>query len=598
MNKKTFFSFVKKTTLKYCSRQSILRLLTAWLIVATCFVAKSSISFTDFLFFQNISLIWMIAETFVLWLALGNIKNEHLIAILLITVTVLYCFFSLKKEHDIYFLFGCVAITAIMISFINIDTFKIQLSSRKLWIFAILSIFLITICVGGVCCMINNNNWTPNYDFGIFSQMYYYMKKIGLPYTTCERNRLLNHFAVHFSPIYYLLLPVYFFIPTPNTLLILQCLVTFSGVIPLILLCKHQKQSNLSAAAFSLCYLLYPSFTGGCYYYLHENNFLAPLTLWLIYGFEKKRKRFIIPFTILLLAVKEDAPVYVAIIAFYFFFKDCIRFIKAKQEKKIVTSYGLWVFLIAIIYFAIVLKFLSGSGEGVMTGRYDNYIYDNSGNLLTMISAVIKNPIYVINQCLTSEKLIFILEMLLPLGFLPVFNKKAENWILTIPFLLVNLMTNYTYQYNIHFQYAFGSGALLIYLAMINYKELSEKRKKILLVSVASAILVFSYNYENSFHYYWKQYAPETPTLQREVMNEAFSLIPQDASVACSTFLVTALSQRDEVYQIENQQLNTDYYVLDLRYNTSEYDPEYYKSSPNYETIFYEEGIIAVFKAL
>lgn len=53
----------------------------------------------------------------------------------------------------------------------------------------------------------------PTYDFGIFSQMFHSMRTTGLPVTTCERDRVLSHFAVHVSPIYYLFLPFYALFP-------------------------------------------------------------------------------------------------------------------------------------------------------------------------------------------------------------------------------------------------------------------------------------------------------------------------------------------------------------------------------------------------
>lgn len=36
-------------------------------------------------------------------------------------------------------------------------------------------------------------NYASAYDFGIFSQMYYYMDKGLSPLTTCERDGLLSH---------------------------------------------------------------------------------------------------------------------------------------------------------------------------------------------------------------------------------------------------------------------------------------------------------------------------------------------------------------------------------------------------------------------
>ena len=73
----------------------------------------------------------------------------------------------------------------------------------------------------------------PTFDFGIFSQMFHQMRTTGLPVTTVERDGPLSHFAVHVSPIYYLLLPFYCIYPKPVTLQVLQAAVLASAVIPL-----------------------------------------------------------------------------------------------------------------------------------------------------------------------------------------------------------------------------------------------------------------------------------------------------------------------------------------------------------------------------
>ena len=50
---------------------------------------------------------------------------------------------------------------------------------------------------------------SSTYDMGIFTQMYQYMSRTGLPLTTLERDMLLSHFKIHISPILYLLLPIF-----------------------------------------------------------------------------------------------------------------------------------------------------------------------------------------------------------------------------------------------------------------------------------------------------------------------------------------------------------------------------------------------------
>ena len=104
---------------------------------------------------------------------------------------------------------------------------------------------------------------TPTFDFGIFCQMFYNMRKSGLPMTTVERDGLLSHFAVHVSPIYYLLLPFYALFPAPATLQVLQAAVITSAVIPLWKIGKHHGLTGPQRTLVCAMLLLYPAFSGG-----------------------------------------------------------------------------------------------------------------------------------------------------------------------------------------------------------------------------------------------------------------------------------------------------------------------------------------------
>ena len=96
---------------------------------------------------------------------------------------------------------------------------------------------------------------SPNYDFGLFCNMFHYMKETGLPLVTSERNGLLSHFAVHFSPILYLLVPFAFIFDTLTVLVFAQILLVFAGVFPIFLICRQVKLSNAKSAIMSLLYI-------------------------------------------------------------------------------------------------------------------------------------------------------------------------------------------------------------------------------------------------------------------------------------------------------------------------------------------------------
>ncbi|MCM1054588.1 MAG: DUF2079 domain-containing protein [Bacteroides sp.] len=358
-----------KDFLKKEPAQVAYRLLTAWITVSAFFMTTSEVDFTALDFFAGKSFILFIALTASVFLLFLFITSEKLVTLLMIGSALMYCVIAAARCSDFYFLLGCCAVISGIVCYSKAAELRPRLSKKALWVIAAVLMLLFTAIVGTACSLRYKNHWTPCYDFGIFAQMFYYMKETGRALVTCERDGLLSHFAVHFSPIFYLLLPIYLIFPSPVTLLLGQCAVTASGIVPLMKICGNHKLSPFSSLAFAAVYVLY-----------YKCNFS--------------------------------------------------------------------LLVLSLVYFVCVTGLLSAYGDGVMTGRYDNYIYDEGG-LFTVIKAAVQNPLYVVRQAASDKKISFILQMLVPLLFMPFCTKKAPRLILLIPFFLVNLMTNYTYQYNI-----------------------------------------------------------------------------------------------------------------------------------------------------
>ena len=371
----------------------LIRLFLSWLLISVFHIAGSNVKFNDFEFFTGINLPLFIGSVFVLWLLLCLIKDKKYITWSLLAAAPIYAVLAAVGDSNFGFCVGLCAAIGVVVYYSDLSSIKLPMHKSVPWIVMAVSAMTITAFVGLICCLYYKNHWTPNYDFGLFAQMFENMRETGLPLITCERDRLLSHFAVHFSPVYYLLLPFYMLLPDPTTLLVASILIVASGAVPLLLICKRHHLSDTSCCAFSVIYALYPCFAGGCFYYIHENNFLAPFLLWFIYF---REKRMIVPqiiFMFLTLSVKEDAAVYLIIIALYFM-------VSGKKIKR-----DILFAVVPLIYFIVLMILLKEYGNGVMTGRYDNYIYDQSGSLITAVTAVIKNPVYVLSQCFTEKKL-------------------------------------------------------------------------------------------------------------------------------------------------------------------------------------------------
>ena len=306
---------------------------------------------------------------------------------------------------------------------------------------------------------------------------------------------------------------------------------------------------------------------------------MPAVLLWVFYFSEKESPILSLIFAILIMLVKEDAPMYVAVISLYLIIVN----------KNRVVSILTLVF--SIVWFIAITKLMSIYGEGVMTdSRFSIYIHDGGG-VLSFVKSVIQNPIFAIQQIVTPEKLLFVLQLFVPLCFFPVLIKKPARLILFIPLLLVNLLTNYHYQHEIGYQYVFGPGALIFYLAVINYADLGPRRSKALLCAVLCSLVIFCGGHLKQQNYAITYRITED---QRQTVQQAITVIPDDASVIASTYFVPLLSQRDEIYELETTKQTAQYYVLDLRGHGY---PEVQERllSGDYACLVYEEGVIAIF---
>lgn len=477
---------------------------------------------------------------------------------------------SLKASATLPFFAVCVLMLAVLAVFgaygWNSEAEDTDEPTKAHRVYVIITVILsvalfLFLCVWTVCRVYSFS--CPTYDFGIFSQMFYNMNKCGLPLTTVERDGLLSHFAVHVSPIYYLMLPFYKLSPTPATLQVLQALVVVSAVIPLWKICEHHGLTGGQRMLACAMLMFSPAYSGGVSYDIHENCFLTPLILWLFYGIDKRNIAVTAVAAMLTLTVKEDAAVYVAVIALWLTVKTVLNFDKSDIGALIT---GIVLLLASVAWFLLVTGYLAKSGDGVMTYRYTNFMYGEASSLFTVIKSVILNPMKAVYECVDSEKLGFIAVTILPLMGLPLITRRYERYILLIPYILVNLMSDYAYQHDIFFQYTFGSIAFLIYLTVVNLADMKLERQRtaFLIACVAVSAVCFSViiipkavDYPIKAVRYYDSYL-ET--------REALDTIPDDASVSATTFYTAYLSQRETLYDIRYSStehiLETEYIVL------------------------------------
>ena len=569
-------SFKKNITFE----KIIVRLIMAWLLTAIVFFLKSGDTFNSAAFAADIN-VPMYACFMLLFFAffcgLGYMKVFSWAEVYgpMILVT-LYGLVTISSNTDVTYLVGILAVLAVSITYAasHTRTFA-EINETKIVVIIYIIAAVFYMLIAGTFTVLRYVNYSaPGFDFGIWAQMFHNMKTTLEPVTTVERNMTLSHFAVHFSPIYYLYLPFYFFFPYPVTLQVLQVITVASGIIPVYLLCKKFGLSKSATACFGIIFALFPTVATGCYYDLHENCFLIPLILWLFYAIEKDDIKGIIILSLLTMLVKEDAAVYVACIGLFTIFG------KRKYIKGTVMTVS------AVVYFLVVTMLMQKYGLGVMTYRYSNFMVDGAGSLMDVIRNFVTNPAYAIAECFGSEKYPFLLYMFAPLGALPVATKKVSRFILLLPMLIINLATDYQYQYSIFFQYVFGVTAILFYLAISNYAVVGEKSRRFMCsFAICAAFIIMPVA---SFSKSWYISSYSDGKAQIEVLNDAMKSIPSGASVGATTFFVPHLANRTELYEYPykfDKSPLPDYLVIDLRfYKITEKDEEYFKENNYIET--------------
>lgn len=555
----------------------IRRVLLSWLMAATLeylFLPMESKSLTDLTGLAQMSILRVLLLSLTFFLMLSLINRPRFERWGIVVVYAVLCAITSIFNYTTSFFICSLLILVILTCYAILgwnSSRELQSTNHKqgscwMWLTAAITIGFFLFVSAWTVCRVTTFS-TPTFDFGIFSQMFYNMKSTGLPLTTVERDGLLSHFHVHVSPIYYLLLPFYCLVPTPATLQVLQAAVLTSAVIPLWLIGKKHGLSPVVRTLLCVLLLFYPAYSGGTSYDIHENAFLTPLILWLFYVLDKKHFLLTLLFCILVLCVKEDAAVYCGVIALYYLLCGLL-----KKDTWYAWT-GLILAVLSVLWFVAATGYLANVGDGVMTYRYQNFMYDDSNSLITVIISVILCPMKAVFECVDSEKLQFIALTMLPLLGLPFLTRRYERFVLLIPYILINLMSDYQYQHSIFFQYTFGTTACLFYLTAVNIADIKTDTKRVaaLLALIILSISCFAANilpkatpYIKRHEEYYEHYDSVRQTLSR---------IPEDAAVTASTFYTTYLSQREILYDIQyaslEHVLSSEYVALSLQYENA-----------------------------
>lgn len=588
----------------------ICRLVAAWVQFVALLLIWEGGEFSELGFAQQISLFKIFGFVFIFFLiftvvavCLDGFQTDTWFLFAAVTICVIYWIWTYSGSGSkMLFVLAVVFAYCLFLTYIiqcNGDMLRmINPNKGTVIVFAVLCGLISGTVIAIITCLRYKTFASSNFDLGLFSNMFYYMKETGLPLSTSERDRLLSHFAVHVSPVFYLLLPLYYIFPNPMTLQIGQAIVVASGVVPVFLLARHFKFQGKTVMLWCFLYSFYPAVSCSCFYDIHENCFLAPLLLWMFYFFEKEKYLFMYLAAFGVLMVKEDAMLYVVVFGVYL----CLC--RGKYKHGIAFVVG------ALIYFSIAAHSLEVYGTGLMDGHFNNLIYNEQDSLMGIVKTGLLNPGYLLTQLFsigdaelngffyensTWGKFVYFLQMFLPLGMLPLCTRKQSRWLLVAP-VLMNLLAGNMNLYSINFQYSFSITAFFLYASMQNFSELkAPTRQNLLAFGMAACfcfyiamVLVRGGVYVSTWEENKETYAQ---------MEDILSTIPKDASLNVSSFLLAHVADRKIVYSVSDHENkpDVDYVVLDARYDVDDVKDAYLKQG--YKVYKDYNGLILILEA-
>jgi uncharacterized membrane protein len=369
---------------------------------------------------------------------------------------------------------------------------------------------------------------------------------------TPETGPIGSHFARHAALITYLFAPIYALHPSAETVLVIQAAFIGFAAIPLYLFAKNRIGPKL-AALVAILYLMHPALQEGNLYEMHYTKVgTLPffMTIWLL---DTKRYRWALVFSILTVLVREDVATWIILLGLFGLFAGY------RTSTCSLLAFG-GALYVGIVKFWAMPLFSEGNEE--LLFMYQGLLPVGKSSFGWAMLSAFTNPAFLLKNVLTIEKLVFVLQIFVPLYFLP-FRHKIAYFACLPGFVFCLLSTNYGPLVDIHFQYATHFltplyPALVVCIQSIQQSECGRGHlwgtmsaftfATLLCSSQFGSVIQRNISYGGPMHY--KFGWDDEGKARYQAMNELLPFLPKRATVAASALTLTQVSARPDAYGI------------------------------------------------
>jgi uncharacterized membrane protein len=453
-------------------------------------------------------------------------------------------------------------------------------------------ILVYTIAFSAYTCFMNYVFKTYAWDLGIVEQSLWTTLNSGkILYSTPELsygNPSGIFLGVHFSPILFLILPVYAIYQSSESLLIFQSFILAIAALPLYWLARDKLDSKLYGFAIAIAYLLNPALQGVNTFDFHVEIFTPVFFLFAFYYLDKGKWLKALPFLVLELMTVEFAPFIVFFLGLYFFLRRILERRGMRQRKTIAVKKLLLPVVIMIVSVSclfLALNVTTAINPTKAGGPVRNWSYWGN-NFFEQVGNMIRNPTDVVIFLFTPiEKPYFLIFLLACVLFTPLLA--PLELIMSLPWLAAAFLSDYQPYYQPYYQYsAFIIGQLFI-AGVFGLKRLFSwrlmtgdikggvgidfKKKTVGLILALNVLLVVIISPVGISTFTDRSIRPYAVTSEADVVHaervhDILNLIPADASIATIMNLFPHLCQRLHAYILKwPLDYDVDYILVDLK---------------------------------
>lgn len=364
-----------------------------------------------------------------------------------------------------------------------------------------------------------------------------------LSYTPGRIKGWESHFALHFTPILFLMIPLYVVFPGPLILLYIEVIAIGLSGLFLYLIARSVLKDRFLPVVVAVVYLFFRQLLLGLMHDFHT-ELLFPVFFLGAFYFLAIRKKPLLYFLFLSLAllVKEDVGIYL-----FFFGIFAVYKLKEKRLGWLTSALSLGYVLLTL---GIVIPYFRQQAGGTGFYLYGAIYGQESGSLVQMIGAILRHP-GILLQGVDFGLFLRILaaNILLPLLFLPLASSYA---VLLVPPLAVMLLSKIPqmYTFGLHYSIIFLP---FLFLALIygmkNARDFSASPavRKIRMSFFTAGLLLLLVNLANSSLWRIVQPSRYRALSSHAGVMELIGRIPAQASVAAQSALIPHLPKRKTI---------------------------------------------------